>query len=119
MKKKFMILLYVVIIVCFVGCSASPPSDMADELIANQWILYNGNKESGNLKFENGHIILNVDINNDEPFIMNEEYIIDNNNIIIVSDNYGAPKIEYNISGEKLELIYCEKHIILKKKNNR
>ena len=120
MKKQYQIIisLFMGFLFLFCGCTSAPPSDPSDELISNTWILYGRNNEkNGTLTFSNEHIIFNADINESNPFTLNEEYIIEDKKITIVSENYGILSMEYSISGNELTLTYLGKNIVLKKQN--
>lgn len=118
MKNCKVIIILLCIVFLFCGCTSAPPSDCSDELISNNWLLYDGNNaKSGKLSFSDGYIILSADIDESNPFVLKEECIVDTEKIVITSENYGILNIKYTISGDNLTLSYSNKNIILKKEN--
>lgn len=109
--KRMAFILAIIFIITLCGCTVSPPDSAAEEIVLYSWKLKSesddNNKESnGTLSFENGNIILNVKKPDKSELKLNEHYEIDNEKIIIVSENYGNLTFKYKLYGNELELSY-------------
>ena len=108
MKRRAFILASILII-SLCGCTVSPPDSAAEEIVLYSWKLKsddNSQESRGKLSFENRHIILNVKKTDKSELKLNEYYEIDNDKIIIVSEDYGNIVFKYKLYGNELELSY-------------
>lgn len=111
---KILCTLYVILFLC--GCSESEPANMREAVISNSWILYDGiGNECGTLEFSDERIILSVDINNDEMFKIDEEYVMDDSKIYVISESLGTPIFEYSLEEDTLTISYSGRSIVFKK----
>lgn len=117
--KKYLVITLLCTMFSFMllGCMPAPPENSCDELKSHTWILYDGNnKKSGTLNFAENHMILTANTDEKNVFELDKECIINENKIIITSEDLGALYFEYKISGDTLILSYLGKKIIFKKK---
>lgn len=106
-RRAFILASILIIILC--GCTVSPPDSAAEEIVLYLWKLKsddNSKESRGTLSFENRNIILNVKKTDKSELKLNEYYEIDNEKIIIVSEDYGNIVFKYKLYGNELELSY-------------
>ena len=108
MKRRAFILASILII-SLCGCTVSPPDSAAEEIVLYSWKLKsddNSKESRGKLSFENRNIILNVKKTDKSELKLNDYYEIDNDKIIIVSEDYVNIVFKYKLYGNELELSY-------------
>lgn len=107
--KRIAFILASILIIILCGCAVSPPDSAAEEIVLYSWRLKsddNNKESSGTLSFENRNIILNIKKTDKSELKLNEYYEIDNEKIIIVSEDYGNIVFKYKLYGNELELSY-------------
>lgn len=109
--KRIAFILAIILIITLCSCTVSPPDSAAEELVLYSWKLKSENDDNnkngnGTLNFENGNIILNVNKPDKSELKLNEHYEIDNEKIIIVSEDYGNLTFKYRLYGNELEFSY-------------
>lgn len=108
-RTAFILAIFLIVLLC--GCTDSPPNSAAEELVRYSWRLKsenddNNKKSKGTLSFENGKMLFDIVKPDKSKFKINEYYEVDNEKIIIVSENYGNLSFEYKLYGDELELFY-------------
>ncbi len=109
--KRMAFILAIILVTILCSCTVSPPDSAAEEIVLYSWKLknesdYNNKESNGTLNFENGNIIFNISKPDKSKLNLNEHYEIDNEKIIIVSENYGKLIFKYKLYGNELELSY-------------
>lgn len=116
LKKALLLIICIISVLVTASCKSAAPTTAKEELVLHQWkIMDSFEHEQGIVFFENGKMNINAKLA-DENFKFSDEYILDDEKIIINSKEYGVLNIGYNVSGENLELEYFGKKITLKKK---
>lgn len=114
--KQIVLVLAILIMVFFCGCTHSPPKSASEEIVLYSWKLKgendNNNTEStGYLNFDNDKINLTIKKGDKSELKMNEYYEIDNESIVIVSEKYGNIILKYRLKGNELELAFDDSYL--------
>jgi len=108
----------IIIMVCFViaimtsSCRQAPPMYAKNEIISYQWQIKDVSGENkGTVSFSDGKIKIS-----DKNLNFSEDCMIEDDRIIINSNDYGVIILNYKMHGDIVELEYFGKKITLNKK---
>lgn len=109
--KRVAFVLAIILVITLCACTVSPPNSASEELVRYSWRLKSENDDNnivgkGTLSFENGNIHFNIVKPDKSELKLNEYYEIDDEKIIVVSENYGTLTFKYKLYGNELELSY-------------
>lgn len=112
MKKIFFACVTALLVFFCQGCTAAPPDCPAVEIVRYKWRPTDdsGNKAAsrGELVFCDDEILLAAKVSDTEVRLRGE-YLIDDDTITVMSEQYGTVCMGYDLSSEYLTLTYFGK----------
>ena len=111
-KRKIIITICFITIIMTSSCKQAPPIYAKDEIISYQWQIKDiSGEDKGIVTFSDGKIKIS-----DKNLKFSENCMVEDDRIIINSNDYGVIILNYKMYGDILELEYFGKKITLNKK---
>lgn len=110
MKKITITCLLLFLSVTGAGCIAAPPDSPAEEVVRYKWRPSDevNSAVRGELLFNDDEILFAARLSDTEVRLRGE-YLIDDNTITVMSEQYGTVCMDYELSSEYLTLTYYGK----------